>query len=241
MDKIDYDYDIILLASDDMIPQVHGYDDIIRKDMLTHHPDTDGILFYNDGHQANNLNTLSILGKKYYKRFNYLYYPEYKSEWADNEFTQVGYILNKQTYINSVIIEHQHPHWGYGERDIIHHLNIENTAYDKSIFLAREKKNFGIKKLSILICSLNRRKKYLKRLVDILRSQANRDIEVLCDIDNGEVSIGSKRQKLLNSAVGDYVCFVDDDDLVSEDYVDLILDKITLQEITEKKIINLQK
>jgi hypothetical protein len=226
LDKIDYHYDIILLASDDMIPQIQGYDEIIREDMQKYYPDTDGILFYNDGHKKNELNTLSILGKKYYQRFNYIYYPEYKSEWADNEFTTVGNILKKQTYIDTVIIEHQHPHWGYGKNDIIHVLNFQNTTYDKQIFVTREKKNFGIKKLSILICSLERRRTFLDRLISILRPQARKEVEVLCDIDKGELSIGKKRQKLLENAVGDYVCFVDDDDQVSENYISAILGAI---------------
>jgi len=80
----DGDWDIILLASDDMIPQVKGYDQIIINKMLENYPDTDGVLWFNDGYQGNKLNTLCILGKKYYKRFNYIYFPEYKSTLCDN-------------------------------------------------------------------------------------------------------------------------------------------------------------
>ena len=60
-------WDIVLLASDDMIPQINGYDEIIRHNMLFNYPDTDGILWFNDGFQGNRLNTLCILGKKYYE------------------------------------------------------------------------------------------------------------------------------------------------------------------------------
>ena len=67
------DWDIILLASDDMIPKVKGYDDIIRNKMTELYPDTDGVLWFNDGNQGDKLNTLCILGKKYYERFNYIY------------------------------------------------------------------------------------------------------------------------------------------------------------------------
>jgi hypothetical protein len=63
------EWDIVLLASDDMTPKVKGYDNIIRNKMKEHYPDTDGILWFNDGHQGTTLNTLCILGKKYYKRF----------------------------------------------------------------------------------------------------------------------------------------------------------------------------
>ena len=54
------DWDILLLASDDMIPKVKGYDTIIRNKMKNTYPDTDGVLWFNDGHQGNKLNTLCI-------------------------------------------------------------------------------------------------------------------------------------------------------------------------------------
>ena len=37
------DFDIVLLASDDMIPQLKGYDTTIKKNMKDHFPDTDGV------------------------------------------------------------------------------------------------------------------------------------------------------------------------------------------------------
>jgi RNA binding exosome subunit len=67
------DYDILLLASDDMIPQTQNYDDIIVQDMEKYYPDGDGVLHYNDDKQKERLNTLSIMGKKYFDRFGYIY------------------------------------------------------------------------------------------------------------------------------------------------------------------------
>ena len=136
------EWDIVLLASDDMTPKVKGYDNIIRNKMEEHYPDTDGILWFNDGHQGTTLNTLSILGKKYYERFNYIYYPEYKSMWSDNEFMSVGNILEKQTYFDEVIIEHEHPDWGFGGKDSIHIKNVENETHDKNLFLNRQSNKF---------------------------------------------------------------------------------------------------
>ena len=136
------EWDIVLLASDDMTPKVKGYDNIIRNKMEEHYPDTDGILWFNDGHQGITLNTLCILGKKYYERFNYIYYPEYKSMWSDNEFMLVGNILEKQTYFDEVIIEHEHPDWGFGGKDSIHIKNVENETHDKNLFLNRQSNKF---------------------------------------------------------------------------------------------------
>jgi hypothetical protein len=137
------DWDIVLLASDDMIPQVEGYDQLIREEMSNTYSDTDGILWFNDGNRKD-LNTLCILGKKYYKRFNYIYNPEYKSTWCDNEFTEVGNILKKQKFIDQIIIKHEHPDWGFGSRDEIHRLNLENENYDKSVYFKNKVMNFGL-------------------------------------------------------------------------------------------------
>ena len=139
---VNSDWDIILLASDDMIPQVKGFDKVINTLMSTNYPDTDGILFFNDGFKGKELNTLCILGKKYYQRFNYIYYPEYKSTWCDNEFMKVGDILKKQTYFPMVIIKHEHPDWGYGKHDIIHHKNHSDLSFDMNLFKDRELNNF---------------------------------------------------------------------------------------------------
>ena len=136
------DWDIILLASDDMIPQVKGFDKIINTLMTNTYPDTDGILFFNDGFKGKELNTLCILGKKYYERFEYIYHPNYKSTWCDNEFMMVGDILKKQTYFPMVIIKHEHPDWGYGEHDIIHKKNHTDLNHDMNQFKERQSKNF---------------------------------------------------------------------------------------------------
>lgn len=137
------DWDVVLLASDDMIPKEFGYDDIILSEMEKNFSDTDGVLWFADGNRKD-LNTLSILGKKYYDRFGYIYNPEYKSTWCDNEFTDVANILKKQVFIDRVIIKHEHPDWGFGNRDNIHNLNSSNENHDKSIYIRNKLVNFGL-------------------------------------------------------------------------------------------------
>jgi glycosyltransferase involved in cell wall biosynthesis len=77
--------------------------------------------------------------------------------------------------------------------------------------------------LSILIVSLEKRKEERNRLIRSLNPQLGNRAEILVEIDNGETSVGEKRNRLLQRAAGDYVCFVDDDDGVSSDYVDRIV------------------
>lgn len=134
----DVDFDILLLASDDMIPQVFGFDTVVRSKMSEIFPDFDGVLWFNDGYQGSNINTLSILGKKYYDRFGYIYHPSYKSLMCDIEFMEVSKKLNKVCYIDNVIIRHEHLVWTGEKYDA---LQIHNDS-----FLNEDGLNFSFRK-----------------------------------------------------------------------------------------------
>jgi hypothetical protein len=139
-------WDILLLASDDMIPQLKGYDTIIRKNMLEHYPDMDGVLWFSDGYQKEKLNTLCILGRAYYDRFGYIYYPAYETWYCDNEFMEVANIYGRQTYFDHVIIKHEHPDNAGYEYDELY----RNHRGDKSRFQTRKAHHFFIKRLLII-------------------------------------------------------------------------------------------
>lgn len=84
-------------------------------------------------------------------------------------------------------------------------------------------------KLSILICTIEKRRALFELLKSKLDRQKTDEVEILHYLDNKEISVGRKRQLLLEEAKGDYVVFVDDDDDVSEDYVSEILKAIDTQ------------
>jgi proteasome lid subunit RPN8/RPN11 len=140
------DFNILLLASDDMIPQIKGYDTIIKERMSEFFQDTDGVLWFFDGNRKD-LNTLCILGKKYYDRFGYIYHPGYKSFYCDNEFTQVANKLGKQKFVNVVIIKHEHPDIPMyrTEMDEMYMKNHKYYPVDAKFFQLRQKNNFGIR------------------------------------------------------------------------------------------------
>lgn len=82
-----------------------------------------------------------------------------------------------------------------------------------------------IPKLSILIPALVSRMSSYKFLINEIERQAieankyNGEIESIYKIDSGEMSIGEKRNFLLEKAKGEYVCFIDDDDIISSTYI----------------------
>ncbi len=81
-------------------------------------------------------------------------------------------------------------------------------------------------KLSLMICTLSNRKAMLDRLLHVLQPQvdaANDEVEILIDEDQGQITTGAKRNRMVNNATGEFCAFIDDDDLVSNDYVDKVL------------------
>jgi hypothetical protein len=54
----------------------------------------------------------------------------------------VGNILKKQSYIDQVIIKHEHPDWGYGSADFVHQKNFSDWGHDYSVYQLRLSNNF---------------------------------------------------------------------------------------------------
>src|SRR5258708_3553340 len=97
--------------------------------------------------------------------------------------------------------------------------------------------------LSILICSLENRKNALATLLLSLMKQCTElvssfytdiqgckisaykfeSIEIITAVDNQQITTGEKRNILLKMASGEHICYCDDDDKVSQDYISEIL------------------
>ena len=221
MNEIDWEWDIVVLVSDDMLPQIQGYDDIIRNHMM---PDTDRILWFNDGYQAEKLNTLTIFGRKMYNRFGYLYHPEYKSLFCDTELTDLckGELKQQTTYIPYCIIRHEHPGTGYAQNmDALYQHNQRFWSQDMYTYIRRKKYIYDI---SFLIPTIAGREVSLARLLASIHEKMARiapELRYTIDMrfDNREMSVGMKRESLIQRSEGKYSAFIDDDDDITDEYV----------------------
>lgn len=146
-DKIkEFNYDILILASDDMLPIVVGYDDIIVNDFVSlnkqykYNP-YDFAIWYFDGYRKD-LCTLAVMGRLYEERFGYIYHQSYKSLWADNEFTEVGIKNNRLMKLNTCVIKHDHYENTNGTIDELYILNKQYEQFDMDNFYNRKKTGF---------------------------------------------------------------------------------------------------
>lgn len=81
-------------------------------------------------------------------------------------------------------------------------------------------------KLSILVPTVPSRIKYfypriMKQLITQTRNR--NDVELIAFFDNKKRTIGKKRQEMLQLAQGEYTIFIDDDDRISDDFVEEIM------------------
>lgn len=79
-------------------------------------------------------------------------------------------------------------------------------------------------KLSILIRTIPGREAKLQELLEVIYPQVKaEDVEIIID-DTYPLMMGTKCNRLVEKAQGEYVVFIDDDDLVPEYYVQKFLD-----------------
>lgn len=100
------DYDVLILASDDMVPQVRHYDTIIEQLMRVKFPGLDGCLHFSDGANVHGLNTMPIAGKKLIDSWGFIYHPDYISEWCDNWYQSVTERDGKSYKDDRVLFRH---------------------------------------------------------------------------------------------------------------------------------------
>ena len=238
------DWDVLILASDDMVPVANGYAARIADDMNMFFPMFDGALHYSDGYQNANLCTLPVLGRRLYEAFDSkVYDPAYRSLFCDQEQTYLLRNMRRLQFINQMIIEHRHHCVRKSSYDESYKRNDSLWGRDQATYMQRKANTlphaqFAFNSpplwLSVLICALPSRIDKLRSLLDHLWGQilavhgdgwsARRKVEVL--IDGGQGTVGEKRQRLLASAQGHFVCYIDDDDRIAEDYIRRIVSAI---------------
>lgn len=129
---------IIIVVSDDFdCPD--GWDELLLKEL---EGKEDFLVKTKDGIQPT-LITLPIMDRTYYDRFGYVYPPEYRHMFCDQEMTSVGMMLGK-VIKSDITFEHHHYSTGKFKKDIISVRNDKTWNQGKRVFNEHLKTNFGI-------------------------------------------------------------------------------------------------
>ena len=136
------DWDILINMSDDMQFIQHGFDTKIVEDFKVHGLDT--LMHYPDQAAGKALITMAIMGRDYFNRDGYIYNPEYKSLFCDNEQHMVAQLRGCYQFKRTRLFNHMHPAWGLAPVDDLMRHTESFHAEDKATFERRRSLNFGI-------------------------------------------------------------------------------------------------
>lgn len=243
--------EILSMVGDDMVFETKDWDKMVLAEFKKVR-DNVLLVHCNDGmrgqgnpfpsHEPFAVN--SFVHRLYYKTFGQYVREEWKHGYHDTWLHDVYTLIGRRVYRHDIMLNHLHvsnPNANTEVDAVTDKLNqayVElsdpQRVYDDLINVRKEEaetlkglmRNNDNPTLSLLICTMESRTEMFNRLLEKLREQECNDIEIHYELDKGSMSIGDKRNKLLEKCNGEYIAFIDDDDMVSDDYVELILDAI---------------
>ena len=128
------DWDIIIPIYKPFVP-VQNFNEKIKEIYKEKFPDLDGVIWLNDGEQKD-ICTIPVIGKNYYKEFNYIYNPSYNKYNFEKEFTDIIKLKNKYYFVEDVLFK---------KKEII--------TDDDKIYEFRKKLNFCLTNLTEKVIS----------------------------------------------------------------------------------------
>jgi len=132
------DFDVLMLIADDMYPVQLNYDKIIEEVITNSELGLDCTIHFNTARWSNILDIWCVMGKTYYERFNYIYHPDYKSIFCDNEYTEVSTMLNRRIFSEHCPFHHENitgdetevKNWHFNNEDWTTYERRKNINYD---------------------------------------------------------------------------------------------------------------
>ena len=135
---------VILNVADDFLPPV-GWDQSLLNLEPKGWEDGEYVVKTEDGY-VHDIFVLSILTRKRYERFGYLFYPKYRSLFSDTEFGDVARRDGVVLEAYHLLFEHLHPDCGKRPRDEadLIHASKERWNSGQMLYLFRKARDFPL-------------------------------------------------------------------------------------------------
>lgn len=140
-DISDFDFDVLVVASDDFVPMIQGWDDHISRtlDRL----DTEDIALWCPDARQDRICTIPVMTRKYFDRDGYVFHPSYRSYFCDDEWTTVARMRAKLERVPGPLFLHNHPAFTRVTEDDLYRHNRRDKALDRANYIRRREANFG--------------------------------------------------------------------------------------------------
>jgi hypothetical protein len=127
--------DLLIIAHDDVrVPP--GWNKQIADDFSERWPDGRGALFYPDGLRTDDLCTQVVIGVPLYRELgNFFYWRDYKTAWADNEYTDVLRAAGLLHRMSAVMLKHD---WAINDLPDGRRDQLKTRNEDRSLYAADE-------------------------------------------------------------------------------------------------------
>ena len=135
---------VMIAVADDFLPPV-GWDSLLLSLEPKGWEDGEYVVKVEDGY-VHDIFVLSILTRKRYERFGYLFYPKYPSMFNDTEFGDVALRDGVVIEANHLLFEHLHPDCGKRQRDGVDlvHASKDRWNTGEQLYNFRKKQCFPI-------------------------------------------------------------------------------------------------
>ena len=132
---------VIICIADDFNPPQH-WDSLLLGLTPSNWTTGEHVVKVEDGY-VHNIFVLSILTRKRYERYGYVFYPGYESMFTDTEFGEVAIRDGVVIDANHILFEHLHPDCGKRNRDDNDRLHGGRDRWNRGELLFNYRKNCG--------------------------------------------------------------------------------------------------
>jgi hypothetical protein len=136
-------WDILVLASDDHIPVLQGWDVAVVNDFKDTAPNGEPrMLWYKDIRDPG-ICFMPAINRAAYDLKGYIYHPDYRSLWCDNEQTEVMTNAGVMLQVDREVWRNESPDWGGSQkRDRLYLVNNRLFKIDKATYDRRKAAGF---------------------------------------------------------------------------------------------------
>jgi glycosyltransferase involved in cell wall biosynthesis len=235
--------EILAQLNDDCIFQTDDWNAIIENEFGYSPRFSDRISMVHGSDGGPSASTFAVnpfVHREWVDTLGYFMPPYFSGDYPDTWINDLANALNRRVFL-PFLIEHMHPAWGKAEKDETFLDRLKRDARDcpdRFYRTLQQMRNLDIWKLrrrisgeflpkkrwSILILTQASRAGYLHKLLNVLVPQVRNlpEVDVEIRVFDNSMDLGANRQAMIDKCEAEYVSFVDDDDLVSENYVSMI-------------------